>query len=330
MKRFSLTIVATVFLLAPLAAASITVSKPGGGGFCLGNLVEITWIKSGDMQATATIALRYAGSAPDAAPALVIATGESNDGWLQWTIPNTIAPGDYFIRVRTDDATVIGDGPVFKIVSSPAILVSSPKANDQWCLGDPWRVKWDKLCSMQNTVTIALRAEGSAPDAAPARVIVTGEANDGFYGGGNIPADLAPGNYFIRVRTDDASVIGDSGVFRIKECAETAKIQLTRPNGGETWWENVGALQPIEWRHWNWNGTVKLLLMQNGKYMGVIARNLDVGLHSWKWLVGKLNNGALVDPGTGYRVRIVREYKGPVVPIMQLWDEAGDFNIARH
>jgi hypothetical protein len=39
---------------------------------------------------------------------LVIAAGEANDGkYLPWTIPDAIEPGNYFVRVRTDDATAI-------------------------------------------------------------------------------------------------------------------------------------------------------------------------------------------------------------------------------
>ena len=120
MKKILLVSMGVLLLLAPLAAQQIVVIMMGGGDgvpiqWCPGGSYTIHWRALGSMQATVTIALRYAGSAPDAAPALVIATGEANDEYFSWAIPFSVAPGDYFIRVRTDDATVIGDGGTFTI-----------------------------------------------------------------------------------------------------------------------------------------------------------------------------------------------------------------------
>jgi hypothetical protein len=275
--------------------------------------------------AAMTIALRFAGSAPDAAPALVIASGTANDGSFEWTIPASVAPGDYFLRVRTDDATVKGDGPVFKIVSSPAIIVKRPTANGEFCLGDDSnvKIKWDTACTMQGTVTITLRTAGSATDAAPALVIATGEANDGFFSW-TVPASVAPGDYFIRVRTDDATVIGDGEIFKIKECDPSLK--LLAPNGGEDW--RIGDSRSIAWKKAGWSGKVKLILMYKGEYMGDIARNVPGEPSIYNWQVGTLLSGNPVNPRKGYRVRVVREYPGPVSMAMTLMDWSdGDFTI---
>jgi hypothetical protein len=127
-----------------------------------------------------------------------------------------VAPGDYFVRVRTEDATVRGDGPVFTIYNVPTILVKSPNGGT-WTKGHTYTIQWKKACAMQNSVTIALRFAGSAPDAAPALVIATGEPNDESYPSWTIPNDgsIATGDYSIRVRTDDATVRGDSAIFHI-------------------------------------------------------------------------------------------------------------------
>jgi hypothetical protein len=182
----------------------------------VGAATTITWTSSGVSQPV-TIALRITGSATDAAPALVIATSSPNDGSEPWTIPATLAPGDYFIRVRSDDATVIGNGASFHVYNAPTIVVTNP-ISGTLALGSSTTIRWTPVCSMMATVTIALRAVGSATDAAPTLVIATSTANDGTHPW-TVPNDgsITAGNYFIRVRTDDATVRGDGAPFHIGE-----------------------------------------------------------------------------------------------------------------
>jgi len=118
-----------------LAAQTITVTSPtGGDSWCPGTPHTITWTKTGRMQATVAIRLRAADS-PESAPAVVtIANGEANDGSFPWTVPASVAPGEYFIRVRTDDSTVIGDSPVFKIPRCVAMTVILPPIDP--CIAD--------------------------------------------------------------------------------------------------------------------------------------------------------------------------------------------------
>jgi hypothetical protein len=233
-KLMFLAAVAALALNASLWGQIITVGLPGEGHeWCIGRPAHtITWTSSGVSQPV-TIALRIPGSATDAAPAYVIAEHEANDGAFSWEIPDTIAPGDYFIRVRSDDATVIGDGGVFTVKRcvNPeiSIRVTSPLENitPLWCYGTPGHmITWRKSGPMQNSVTIALRVAGSATDAAPALVIATGEANDGSYGPWTIPDTVPAGEYFIRVRTDDATVIGDGNHFNIGVCRENTDLEL--------------------------------------------------------------------------------------------------------
>jgi hypothetical protein len=103
-------------IAAPLAAQSITVTSPAAGvPWDIGGTYTIAWTKTGTMQATVAIRLRSAGSSESDPAALTIANGEANDGSYTWTIPASVAPGSYFIRVRTDDSTVIGDSGTFTI-----------------------------------------------------------------------------------------------------------------------------------------------------------------------------------------------------------------------
>jgi hypothetical protein len=224
-KPLCVAAVAALALNLSLCGASITVTSPSGGEFFPGSPVTITWTKAGDMQATVTIALRFASSAPTAAPALVIATGTTNDGSEPWKVPGTVAPGDYFIRVRTDDAAVIGDGAVFKISSTPTIAVTSPKTNDEWCQGNPYTITWTKSGTMQGTVAIRLRKAGSRAGASDVLAIADGAANTGSFPW-TIPFSVPAGDYFVQVRTDDSAVIGDGTVFKIMACG----VQIIQPS----------------------------------------------------------------------------------------------------
>jgi hypothetical protein len=117
-KLLLLAAVAALTMNVALWGQTITVTSPAAGNeWCLGSTQTITWTKSGAMQATAGIRLRAEGSAPGAEPALYIVDGTANDGSYSWMIPNTVAPGNYFIRVKTVDGTVVGDSANFKIKS---------------------------------------------------------------------------------------------------------------------------------------------------------------------------------------------------------------------
>ena len=335
MKKILIASAVVLLLTAALAAQSITVTSPKYGDastggverpahWCVGETHSVLWVAQGAMQATVTIALRYSGSATDAPPALVIASGTANDGGYPWTVPNTVAPGYYFLRVRTDDATVIGDGQIFHIGSSPAMIVTSPRKTDLWCVGTKHAIQWKKWCAIPGNVTIALRTEGSPASAAPRLVIATGAVNNGYYPEWTIPNDIEAGNYFIRVRTDDATVIGDGEVFKIGK--ETIRVLV--PNGGAHW--KLGIQWKLTWDHNCEKGDVNLLLMQNGKYKGAIVRHLSSSLKSYVWTVGLLSTGKMVDPGNGFRLRVVKDYPdrlGPI-PFLGPADESdGDFSI---
>jgi hypothetical protein len=252
-KQFLLAAIAVTIMAASLWGSSITVTAPtAGASWCIGSTYTITWTKSGDMQATVAIRLRTAGSSEADPAAATICNGDPNDGSYSWTIPGTVAPGSYFIRVRTDDSTVIGDSGVFTISScggAASITVTSPTAASHWCKGSAYTITWSKSGTMQATAAIRLRAAGSSESDPAILAIADGTANDGSFSW-TVPGTVAAGNYFIRVRTDDSTVIGDSANFEIQECAATPSITVTQPSGG-SWcrgrkhtitWEKSGTM----------------------------------------------------------------------------------------
>ena len=209
---------AALAMNAALWGASITVTSPGSSSeWCRGGAKTyiIRWTKSGAMQATAAIRLRRAGSPESEPAALAIADGTANSGSFLWSIPDTVAEGQYFIRVRTDDSTVSGDSPTFRIKACPGtITVTAPAAGANWQRGSTKMITWTKFGAMQATAAIRLRRAGSPESEAAVLSIADGTANDGSHSW-PIPDTVPEGQYFIRVRTDDSTVIGDSRVFNI-------------------------------------------------------------------------------------------------------------------
>ena len=117
-------------LFAPVFGQTITVTSPKEeDSWRTGTEHAIAWTKSGAMQATVAIRLRAAGSLESDPATLAIADGTANDGYFSWKVPGSVAPGSYFIRVRTVDSSVTGDSATFKIVRLYTVLSSSMTAH---------------------------------------------------------------------------------------------------------------------------------------------------------------------------------------------------------
>ena len=200
---------------------SITVTSPtAASSWCKGNTYSITWTKSGSMQATAAIRLRAAGSSESDPATLAIADGTANNGSYSWTIPGTVAPGNYFIRVRTDDSTVSDDSPNFEIkacATGPSITVTKPHGGT-WFKKMKYDITWDKTGIMPDHVKISLRNAFWMPGhpAVDILVIAADTPNDGSFSW-IIPNSVANGTYVIRVTTigPDPDISDTSTSFKI-------------------------------------------------------------------------------------------------------------------
>ena len=188
------------------------------------------------------------------------------------------------------------------------ITVTSPAAGAMWLMKSSHAITWTSTGLMKATVAIRLRRAGSPESEAATLAIANGEANDGAFSW-TVPDTVAPGNYFIRVRTDDSSVIGDSGTFSIAPALPppppppTPSLTIISPNNGEQW--RLLSDQAITWKAVNVTGKVKLELVKYpGGMLGVIAKDLNPYSGSHPWKAGKygINQTA---PAGGYRV-IVR------------------------
>ena len=103
-----------IFMCAITYGASITVTSPKSGDvWCINQQHEITWTTNGQMHENVRIRLlNHPGL--DVALAIVNSTPTDNKSYF-WTIPATVSPGFYRMRVRTTDAAVWHDGEVFEI-----------------------------------------------------------------------------------------------------------------------------------------------------------------------------------------------------------------------
>ena len=187
----------------------------------------ILWQTSRDLRGLVSITLRREGAAETDPPAARIADGCANNGRRVWRVPDSLAPGRYFVRVRFSQ-TIQHDSPVFAVTAAgatpgTAITVTQPLVGDRWCIGEERAITWTKSGTMHESVSISLRSLGSY-ESQPDAVTITGNtANDGDFRFWRIPASLRPDMYFIRIRTNErgsSHVSGESGTLTICAAGE--------------------------------------------------------------------------------------------------------------
>jgi hypothetical protein len=97
-----------------LAAQSITVSSPTAGAvICKGKTITISWIKTGAMDAMVKVRLYDAAGTK----MLGIVEATPNSGSFNWSVPASVADGQYTVRLRTLDNAVLGESQPFTIRS---------------------------------------------------------------------------------------------------------------------------------------------------------------------------------------------------------------------
>jgi hypothetical protein len=193
-----------------LSGQSITVTKPASGEtWYQSQTREIIWTKLGNMPDTVKISLKESNS-----PVIVleIADGVSNSGSYSWPIPASVAPGQYKIRVKVKNSTIVDDSGAFTIAGAAAsITVTKPAADERWHRSNAYAVTWTKMGTMPDSVKIDLYDKNGTAVVKP---VAAGAPNTGTYSW-TVPGDTVLGEYRIRVKANGANVQGDSGVFHI-------------------------------------------------------------------------------------------------------------------
>jgi hypothetical protein len=193
---------------------TITVTAPAAGAIWKqGETKTIQWTKQGETGANVRITLRI----PDeTGAALEIAQSAPNTGSFSWTIPDSVVPGTYFIRVRSA-VPVQGDSGAFQIqeksgtVPFPFITVEEPKADARWTRGSTRTIQWKKYGAQPSSVRILLMDTALANIV---QVISDSAPNSGSFSW-PIPDSVADGTYRVRIASPDGTKHGNSGAFKI-------------------------------------------------------------------------------------------------------------------
>lgn len=200
-----------------LHGQSFTVTSPAADEeWCIGGTHVIRWRSSG-IGGEVAIKLR-----PEAGSVITIKSSLVNSGSFSWTIPATVPPGRYRVRVRTvsEDPYHYDDSDLFTIKNCPApaimaaspssptyrvmpsIKVTFPDAGAKLYKGANYTLRWWSA-AVAGPVAITLRRT-DAPEGEPWQNIVANTENDGAQDW-LVPRSLELGEYRIRVSTVSAS-----------------------------------------------------------------------------------------------------------------------------
>jgi len=223
-NKFIMFLLIVVFITVLSFGSSITVTNPHSGDtWYKGSSYHyiIRWTKSGTMNSNVKIRL-YQGDSR----VLAITDSTPNDGEFEWTIPESVVNGTYYIRVKTVDNAVYDNGEEFNIAnapsSSPTITVTNPQSGDTWYKGSShhYIIRWTKSGTMNSNVKIRLYQGDSRVLA-----ITDSTPNDGEFEW-TIPESVVNGTYYIRVKTVDNAVFDNSDEFSIAETTSTEDLHF--------------------------------------------------------------------------------------------------------
>jgi hypothetical protein len=224
---------------------------------------------------------------------------------IPWT-PTGTAAGNGCLLVRlecdqdiiTEEGNVKEDNNIAQKNLGPAIMVTSPNAGENWELGTTKNITWNYGGFTGNVKLVLRRQDGTYVGLIADNIDVNARTFSWQVGtllGGTAALGT---DYIIRIRQKTGeTVYDDSDVpFAILD------VKLTSPNGGEKW--KLGSTQNITWEAGGFSETVKLVLWENGNYVGLIKDNLDAASGFFSWQVGKLSIGTMAPVGTTYSIRI--------------------------
>lgn len=234
----------------------------------------------------------------------------------------TMAPtgSGYRIVVRENGglATVAESSAPFNLEDTPYLALLTPRDGDLLVWGTTHAIRWQAL-NFDDTVTLMLVRNDEEIGVIASDL---GSHHGEYLWDVGILADGSPApagsGYSIRVilenstgRYDDQPLAdGLAGTFGI---TDTPGIRILAPNGGESWAQ--GSVRSITWYAAGVSTAVRVALWRDGQLIGEIADNLDPAASAHAWVVGRLKNGTVVQPGTGYRVEVAEVGGGAQVQL---------------
>ena len=229
-KKLSLSILGLFVIASFTFAQTITVKLPHAGDIWYkGHTYNITWTKTGNAGVNVKINIFRNSIIP--ANFVEQLTGP-NSGSKSWPIPSTYDNGTYYIRIKGVDSSwndvgVYGDSGAFTITDPPAaatITVTSPHSGDNWCKGSTHNITWTST-SIPASTNIKINIFKDSIKQANSKLQLT--CTNTSLKSWTISTNFENGTYYIRVKTEDNVVHGDSGGFIITKEKGIPDFELT-------------------------------------------------------------------------------------------------------
>lgn len=271
-----------------------TLTSPNGGEtFVAGNTYPITWTSTNPIGSIGIELLKgdqYYAS---------IATVPMADNSYNWTICQPIDnASDYRIRLSYQDCIALADqsDADFAITGSPprpTLHLTSPNGGETWQAGQNKTITWQST-NPTGTVGLWLMRGGS---------FVT-QIGSAPMSAGSIDWVVCPtvgdaDNYRVYIAWYDCGpIVSDSSDadFSITGSRALPDIQVTSPNGGESW--ALGSTHAITWTSADPIGTVSIDLYQNGSYRNYLG-SAPMAAGSFNWHICPSSG-----TGDGYIIRL--------------------------
>jgi len=220
MKMKVLLLILSMFMIATVYSASISVSKPNGGTFTESSSLQIVWIANG-ITGNVKINLRKS----DGSGGAVIQTSyPANKLSYSYSLAS-VTPGKYFIKIK--QGKVFGKSNLFTVIAKPKIVILNPKSGN-YKTTESLNIEWT-ASGINGNVRINLRkADGSGGSVIQASYPI----NKSSYN--YLLASVSPGKYFIKIK--QGVVFGVSSIFDVISNSEPiipSYIKILTPSGNK-------------------------------------------------------------------------------------------------
>jgi hypothetical protein len=301
---------------------TIRITNPRSGSIWYkGNTYTITWTATGSMNVKVKIRL-YQGDTK----ILGITDSTANNGSYAWTIPTSLVPGNYYIRVKTIDNKVFDDSDVFTITNSidkiKTITVIYPNGGERIAAPGTLNVRWKSTNDVKKVKIIGLFYQPKTMKWEKQQLAET-IADVGLY---KIPIGekiYDSKDYKIRIEdSSDSSIFDESdGNFEIYH-TNKPMIKLLKPMHGDIYY--FGDRMQIKWKAVGfdlevvgelWKGNTKI-----GRIISDVTADEAEGGYKY-WEINDYINGKRIQAGDDYYIKIIAKNKTGVE------DKSGKFSI---
>jgi hypothetical protein len=220
----------------------------------------------------------------------LISSSAENDGSFPWTVAfDEVGGSDYQIRIGSLINSAVRDLSDFFTITANQITITSPNGGENWYKDSTQTITWTD--NITGDVKIELFTEDNLDDNTP--IVITNQipSNGSFIWTDH--SEIEPSTEY-RVKI---TMLADEDIFDFSDTSFQfiSELQVTSPNGGETWLTNgSGTITYVK----NFSARVKIELYKGGQFYFLIDAE-DLG-DSFTWL----SIPDTIPPGNDYRVKV--------------------------